>query len=542
LKRIFLLTYLFSVFFNYISAQAPIAEKNLLKSIASGRVDILNDYITQNQDVDREFARKTTTLLNYAVRNRNFDAVKILIENGANPNKESRGNTPLINAILKRQLLIFHYLIRNGADLNLAAKRGNTPLITASKNGRLEFVKILIENGAETQIKNNSGLTALDFANMANYPEVARYLVRIIEMRNHYQKHPNYTDGPHIRWINDSLLRMFYMEYDTVVNFPVKRDQFFVVPNDTMEIEGFAGDGNIYKIIKTLAPDPDIYENVSKVMAIGDIHGYYQSLAGYLQAAGVVDDDFSWNWDDGHLVMLGDIFDRGSMVTETLWLLYRLDCQARKKGGRVHLLLGNHEIMVMLNDVRYLNPKYKLFSHYFHYEYVDLFDSETLLGQWLRTRNTVVKINGVVFSHAGISPAIYEKGLTIQTINNLIRNFLTNHPNTPNKDAILTSLLLNADGPLWFRGYYHKLYGYPTFITDELVESILSFYNATAMVIAHTEVDNITPMYNNMIIAIDVPLRDGVLINEVLVIEGKNYFRLTADGRKDLLFISGGKE
>jgi hypothetical protein len=519
-----------------MNAVGQISDKEALKFISTGRVDFLEEILLQNPDIDKEYTRKGITLLNHAVRQGNFGAVKILLDRGADINKENRGNTPLINAILKRQLLIFHFLIRNGAGIDLPGKRGNTPLIIAAKNGRLDFVKILIENGAETQIKNNNGLTALDFANMANYPEVAKYLVRIIEMRNHYQNKPNYSDGPHIKWINDTTIRMIYMEYDTTVNYPVFNDNFFIVNNDTAFINGFAGDNSSYKIIRNIQSDTCRYENVSKIIAIGDVHGHYNTLVTFLHSTGIIDENQSWAWGDGHLVMLGDIFDRGNMVTETLWLLYRLDCEARQQGGRVHLLLGNHEIMVMLNDVRYLNEKYKLFSHYFHYEYVELFDEFTLLGQWLRTRNTVITINGVVFTHAGISPAIYDKEVSIGSINNMIRHFLANDPNTPNKDATITSLLLNADGPLWFRGYYHKLYGYPTFITDELVASVLEHYNGSVMVIAHTEVDTITPMYNNRIIGVDVPIRDDVLMKEVLLIEDGRFFRLNNDGSKEKLF------
>jgi hypothetical protein len=519
-----------------MNAVGQISDKEALKFISTGRVDFLEEILLQNPDIDKEYTRKGITLLNHAVRQGNFGAVKILLDWGADINKENRGNTPLINAILKRQLLIFHFLIRNGAGIDLPGKRGNTPLIIAAKNGRLDFVKILIENGAETQIKNNNGLTALDFANMANYPEVAKYLVRIIEMRNHYQNKPNYSDGPHIKWINDTTIRMIYMEYDTTVNYPVFNDNFFIVNNDTAFIKGFAGDNSSYKIIRNIQSDTCRYENVSKIIAIGDVHGHYNTLVTFLHSTGIIDENQSWAWGDGHLVMLGDIFDRGNMVTETLWLLYRLDCEARQQGGRVHLLLGNHEIMVMLNDVRYLNEKYKLFSHYFHYEYVELFDEFTLLGQWLRTRNTVITINGVVFTHAGISPAIYDKEVSIGSINNMIRHFLANDPNTPNKDATITSLLLNADGPLWFRGYYHKLYGYPTFITDELVASVLEHYNGSVMVIAHTEVDTITPMYNNRIIGVDVPIRDDVLMKEVLLIEDGRFFRLNNDGSKEKLF------
>ena len=56
--------------------------------------------------------------------------------------------------------------------------------------------------------------------------------------------------------------------------------------------------------------------------------------------------------------MLGDVFDRGPNHLEILWLLYQLEAEAARAGGGVHLVLGNHEAMVLNGDLRYLNAKY----------------------------------------------------------------------------------------------------------------------------------------------------------------------------------------
>ena len=72
----------------------------------------------------------------------------------------------------------------------------------------------------------------------------------------------------------------------------------------------------------------------------------------------IINNDLNWDFGEGHLVIVGDIFDRGSKVNEVLWLIYKLEIQARKMGGRVHFLLGNHDYMVLQRDLRYINSRW----------------------------------------------------------------------------------------------------------------------------------------------------------------------------------------
>ena len=135
---------------------------------------------------------------------------------------------------------------------------------------------------------------------------------------------------------------------------------------------------------------------------MADTHGEYEILVAMLQKHGVVDQQLGWNFGRGDLVVLGDVFDRGPNHTEILWLLYQLEAEARRAGGGVHLVLGNHETMVLLGDLRYLNPKYVQTTALLGVgSYSELFDATSVLGQWLRTLPTVLKINDLLFLHAG---------------------------------------------------------------------------------------------------------------------------------------------
>ncbi len=523
---LFILVFLISAGNSHGQAQ----EKEVLQSIKKGRTDVLGRFLEQGEDIDAQYDRGRYTLLNYAIRYENKNAVKMLLSKGADPDLSSKDKTPLIHAVLKKELMIIHELINGGAAIDTTVKKGNTALIYAAKSGYLNGVRMLIENGANALKTNDKGLMALDYANMANFPDVAEYLVKILEMRNYYKGLPDYTDGPHMEWLSDSLLHVLYMIYDTVLNYPLKREKYITANTDTVRINGFAYDTLEYVIPKSINDEPVTYQGVSRILAIGDIHGHYNALVKYLQINNVIDQNLNWTWGDGHIVFLGDVFDRGNEVTESLWFIYQLDLKARKHGGRVHMLLGNHEVMVMLNDTRYLNRKYEFFSNYFIRDYADFYNLNAVLGNYLRTRNTVITINDCIFSHAGISPSIFQRRLSFEKINLLLQKFLSVNPEMPMLNADLTSLVLNAEGPLWYRGYILDGIAGTAGITERQVRSILKYYGMSKMVIAHTEVKRMVSLFDGRVIAIDVPIRTDDVVPEALLIEDGKFYRLTSKG------------
>jgi hypothetical protein len=508
-----------------------ITEKQALQAVQRDKTAVVEKFLEQGNDINGYYGRQKTTFLNHGINKKSELVFDMLIEKGANPDQSDGRSTPLVNAIRRRNLMMVHKLIQNGADVDLSYKGGNTALIYAARNGRFRFVKTLIEYGANAEISNNSGQTALDLANMANYREVAQYLVKIIELRHFYANIPPERDGPHIEWVDDTLVRMFYMVTDPKKKYPVMHCKFIAVTSDTMILQGFAGDTLQYQITKQHSTDHNEYKNIGKILALGDVHGEYDAFRNYLISNGVIDHDHNWTWGDGHLVLLGDLFDRGNRVTETLWLIHQLDLKSRKHGGRVHLLLGNHEIMVMINDIRYVSEKYMLFSNYFFRSYASFYDRNTELGRWLRSRNVIIRIDDHVFSHAGISSTIKDNNLNMERINFLVQNFLADEPKAPNLYAKETNIVLGKFGPLWYRGY---LYDFPdvALIREDQVSHILDFLGAKKMVIAHSEVKSISLFFNQQVIAIDVPIHPSDIITEGLLIENGRYYRLLYNGDK----------
>jgi len=95
-----------------------------------------------------------------------------------------------------------------------------------------------------------------------------------------------------------------------------------------------------------------------RIVAVGDIHGNFDGLVvSILQRAELIDAETHWVGGEATLVQTGDIFDRGLYVRDVLDLLMRLQGEAEPAGGRVVVLLGNHEGMNLTGFFRDVNPE-----------------------------------------------------------------------------------------------------------------------------------------------------------------------------------------
>jgi hypothetical protein len=97
------------------------------------------------------------------------------------------------------------------------------------------------------------------------------------------------------------------------------------------------------------------WSGVDRMVVIPDIHGAYPEFVKLLQATGIIDDSLNWVGGTAHLVSLGDLLDRGADSREVMNLLMRLQREAPELGGRVHVVAGNHEVMNLLGDLRYVS-------------------------------------------------------------------------------------------------------------------------------------------------------------------------------------------
>lgn len=95
-----------------------------------------------------------------------------------------------------------------------------------------------------------------------------------------------------------------------------------------------------------------------KTFAVSDLHGRFDLFAAILKAGEVINDNYEWIYGNNHLVINGDIFDRGADVLPILWLIYKLEFEAKAVGGMVTTILGDHEELVMRDNLKYTYAKY----------------------------------------------------------------------------------------------------------------------------------------------------------------------------------------
>src|SRR5260370_15133907 len=198
-----------------------------------------------------------------------------------------------------------------------------------------------------------------------------------------------------------------------------------------------------------------------RLVAVGDVHGDFDDFCLMLKRTGLLDDQNHWIGGSTTLAQTGDLVDRGPQSREALDLLIRIEKEASKTGGQVVPLLGNHEVMNVLGDLRYVTPQnYAAFADsesakrrknaYEQYaawyanhaklfaaikqpalpateqgwmaehpagflEHREAFSPNGNYGKWLRQHAAIVKIGGVIFLHGGISPNLIS--LQLEQIN-----------------------------------------------------------------------------------------------------------------------------
>lgn len=343
----------------------------------------------------------------------------------------------------------------------------------------------------------------------------------------------SYTEGPHIRYTTGNRVDVFYIQHDSLKNRTKKISKSFRYKNDTIVFKGFAGaDTTTYIIPKTISPRTGIYEKADKIIVLGDIHGELEALLSLLRYNKVIDYNNRWIFGDGHIVFTGDVFDRGEKVTECLWLIFQLEIQAEKAGGRVHYIIGNHEMMALLFDDRYVAKKYKHAARHIKFHYSHFFDQHSVLGTWIRSKNTLLRLGDQLFVHGGISPQFLEQRMEIDDVNVKMRYHLNNY--TQLEDTTLVDLFLYSYSPLWYRGYMSRTPKYDRISLADVIKT-LDFYESMVIIFGHTPVARVYPFYSFKLIAMDVPIGDPKYIDQALLIENQKYYRIFAHKEKERL-------
>ncbi len=282
------------------------------------------------------------------------------------------------------------------------------------------------------------------------------------------------------------------------------------------------------------APDEVKLPADSRLFVMADTHGEYQIAVELLTSQKVIDSQLRWSFGKGQLAVLGDMFDRGPNHTEILWLLYKLEAEAKRAGGAVHVMIGNHESMALGEDERYLHPKYlQARAALGASGYASLWSEKTLLGQWLRTKAAVMKIGDYLCLHGGLSREVVDRGLTLAAMNQSVRSSLG--------DRQPDGFVMSPNGPLWYRGYFpdaaRQAGSSPATSAD--VAKVLAFYEAKAIFVGHTIVPTVMPLYDGRVVAVQVyPHKDAATARDEmqgLLVQKGAFYRARIDGSTEPL-------
>jgi hypothetical protein len=275
-----------------------------------------------------------------------------------------------------------------------------------------------------------------------------------------------------------------------------------------------------------------------RIVAVGDLHGDFAAWQAIARAAGLVDARGHWAGGKTTLVQLGDVTDREPDSLKIIRSLQQFQKEAPRKGGKVIVLLGNHEAMNLLGDNRYTTPgEYAAFvddqstarrDRVFEANRANLeaayraqdpkitpeqvrakwmadhplgwvehrlaWGPSGELGQWATRNPAVVKIGGTLFVHGGLS-AEYSR-IPMEELNRRVAAAMTAADESPK------SILSDPLGPLWYRGLVARdpdadaertenmrtNPAAPRPTVDQELTTVLAAYGAQRMVIGHTPI------------------------------------------------------
>ncbi|WP_077404788.1 metallophosphoesterase [Cellulophaga omnivescoria] len=353
----------------------------------------------------------------------------------------------------------------------------------------------------------------------------------------HYGDNPKMMDwdkdGPYVFYKNDSILNVKYINGNQNDGFFLEQKEhstnskisaFCYFPLDSTRFE-FSINADIKKPLNT-------YNDSNKILAISDIESGYKTFRDFLINNRVIDKNLNWIFDTGHLVLVGDFVDRGFSTTQVLWFIYKLEQDAIKKGGFVHFILGNHELKNMQGNYDSSSPKYFHVASILEKQQHQLYDSNSFIGKWMSSKNTMELINGTLFTHGGIHPDLVNYNLSIDEVNEITSSkyYKPFYPKLKKtKEQFLNS---THTGVSWYRGYFKDD------LTQEDVEVGLQNFNAKSVVVGHTLQSKVNRKFNGKVIGIDVKHPKDYHKNfpnsesEGLLIEKGKYYRVLHDGQK----------
>ena len=240
-----------------------------------------------------------------------------------------------------------------------------------------------------------------------------------------------------------------------------------------------------------------------RVFVMSDPHGKLDCVISLLQGNGVIDEDLHWAYGSDQLVQIGDIFDRGDDAVQIFWFFYRLQQEAAEAGGKVTMLMGNHEPMEFSGDMRYATPKYPILARELGVEYRDLFGPDSELGRWIASWNIIGIIGRDLYVHAGLSGEFYREDIPIEEVNEEMSNAIFMRSKERKATSERLKFLYGGRGPIWYRGMVLNGKRWNP-VSNDTLNLILSRYDIDHIVVGHTIFNDVRAFRNGRVICVNV--------------------------------------
>jgi hypothetical protein len=265
--------------------------------------------------------------------------------------------------------------------------------------------------------------------------------------------------------------------------------------------------------------------NPPRLLMLSDFEGQFDRFVALLRAQRVIDDGLHWRYGRNHLVLAGDFVDRGPHVLPLLWLIYRLEGEAARAGGRVHYLLGNHEQMLLRGNMESWPERMRASAQRIDGGSRHLFSDASVLGQWLRTKPVIARVGDHLLVHGGVSAEFLQADLSVDQANAIAR------PQLATRRLLLPAAaqpVLGRAGVTRYRGLARA---------DERREAdpvahlqrVAQRYGVARLAIGHTIAPDIVLQHRGLLLRLDV--RHARQVPQAALYENGRLWRVYADGR-----------
>jgi hypothetical protein len=320
------------------------------------------------------------------------------------------------------------------------------------------------------------------------------------------------------------------------------------------------------------------WDHVARVVVIGDLHGDYDKFHDQLKLAGLINDRDAWSGGATHLVQLGDIPDRAPDTRKIIDLLIKLEPQAKRAGGYVHAVIGDHETMNMEGDLRYTTPgefaafadrdsparrdayyarvvaaltakppesglpvfddAYRAQFNTEHplgwVEHAIAWSNQGVYGRWILTHSAVIRIDDTLYMHAGLGPEF--SAFDAEVMNRAVITALLHQPEVAGGPH---DILWNDQGPLWYRGMAQN---------DEAAEApnvaaVLARYGVRHITLAHTKrYSMVHARFDGAVILTDIAVKGGCVDPHAFLIKEGDTLSTFYRGHRLTVGVSGAAQ